>query len=313
MNSSLTVFDQDRLDTLEKNFPLYAKAINYFRTNNVVLAMSSACTYSMNSSQIEKIAEPILRFLEESAPSNYLHIYEKRVRELMAMQKHFNESPSLSRLGNPSLIVEREAYNITLLASIIFSNHRYEIMAQLNTFLQLIKKPLGHLVSIGMGTGYEIMLAAKALHGWKIEGYDTDQETHHTVQVLLDFFGCSEKTILHSEFPLYDLRHPHQQQYDAIIFSEILEHLQDPLTALKSLRRAVKKDGYIFLTMAVNIAQEDHIYWYENIAHCRSQLKQAGLSVVVEKITPVTIDVLPKTKDREKGFSVGNYIAVVKP
>ncbi|MFC1749792.1 class I SAM-dependent methyltransferase [Pseudomonadota bacterium] len=265
----------------------------------------------MNEGGFVNVAEPILSFLESTYSKSYLQIYEDRVRQLMLIQQDFNASPSLLRLGDSSRSVDRVAYNITLLASIVFTNHRYEIMSQLNFFLQMVKKPSGVIASIGMGTGYETMLAANALNGWRIEGYDTDVDTHKTAARLLDFFDVSKKIELYNEFPLYDLQHDRVGIYDAIIFCEILEHLLDPLMALKSLKRALKPKGYIFLTMAVNIAQEDHIYWYPDIKACRLQIADAGLSIVGEKISPVTREVIPKSRNREVSFASGNYIALV--
>jgi phage gp29-like protein len=60
--------------------------------------------------------------------------------------------------------------------------------------------------------------------------------------------------------------------------------------------------------MAVNIAQEDHIFWYPDADSCRLQVREAGLKIVSEWVTSQTT--LPPPADREAAFRRGNYVAV---
>ena len=67
----------------------------------------------------------------------------------------------------------------------------------------------------------------------------------------------------------------------------------------------------IFLTMAINIAQEDHIFLYSSIKQARKQVLDSGLIIIGELVTPQVI--LPfSEKDRENVFEKGNYICVAK-
>jgi hypothetical protein len=76
------------------------------------------------------------------------------------------------------------------------------------------------------------------------------------------------------------------------------------------VREYLKEDGRAFVTMAINIAQEDHIFLYPTIESCRAQLRDAGLYTVSEWITPQTVLSIPA--NREQSFQKGNYIAVVQ-
>jgi hypothetical protein len=61
--------------------------------------------------------------------------------------------------------------------------------------------------------------------------------------------------------------------------------------------------------MAVNIAQEDHIYLYPDLESCRRQVRGAGLDIVHEWISPHTAVVPPADlAGREYNFRRGNYI-----
>ena len=75
------------------------------------------------------------------------------------------------------------------------------------------------------------------------------------------------------------------------------------------MRQYLARGGRAYVTMAINIAQEDHIFLYPDVDSCRIQLGEAGLNIVSEWVTPQTT--LPPPADREAGFRKGNYVAVV--
>jgi hypothetical protein len=64
-----------------------------------------------------------------------------------------------------------------------------------------------------------------------------------------------------------------------LICIEVLEHLEDPLAWLARLREAVIPGGRAFITAALNAAQLDHIYLYENCEQVIVQLEAAGFTV----------------------------------
>src|SRR5262249_18889292 len=101
-----------------------------------------------------------------------------------------------------------------------------------------------------------------------------------------------------------------RNRYDAIVVCEVLEHLQNPLQSLKTLSQCLKDDGKMFLTMAINIAQEDHVFLYPDPLSCRNQIRESGLRVVKEWLSPQSIRFFPS--NREIGFKKGNYMAIVE-
>ena len=80
--------------------------------------------------------------------------------------------------------------------------------------------------------------------------------------------------------------------------------------ALRAVREYLSDRGRAFVTMAVNIAQEDHVFLYPSIEACRTQLRDSGLHVISEWLAPQVVLGLPA--NREKDFKKGNYIAVVQ-
>jgi 2-polyprenyl-3-methyl-5-hydroxy-6-metoxy-1,4-benzoquinol methylase len=153
-------------------------------------------------------------------------------------------------------------------------------------------------------------MACRVLTGWQIEAYDTDSQMADKARQLLDFFGISEDIFLGGYFPLDQCPDESRGRYDAIVLSEVLEHLADPAEALGTLRDCLRDDGLMFATMAINIAQEDHVFLYPTVNSCREQIQNCGLVVARELISPQTVFTLPE--DRENGFKRGNYIAVLR-
>jgi hypothetical protein len=130
---------------------------------------------------------------------------------------------------------------------------------------------------------------------------------------LWSFFQVTSVQGIDALFPLESVDPNFVGRYDALIMCELCEHLRDPLGALTRVRAYLKDDGLAFVTMAINLAQEDHVFWYPTVESCRSQIRDAGLHAVSEWLAPQVVVKAPKEpKDREQGFEKGNYIAVVR-
>jgi len=266
--------------------------------------------YELRPEALGPVADEILAFVQYAFPFDYIGAYISRVNRMAELQGRFEANPSPATLGDSS-VVSSDAYSLALLLSIVFTNHRFEIMQVLARFLrELHADSAGRIASIGCGTGYELKLAAEMLPSWRIEGYDTDAEMRARAEQLLGFFLVSTKVDFRAAFPLEAATPEVAGQYDAIILCEVLEHLADPAQALRTLRECLKDSGKMFATMAINIAQEDHVFLYPDIESCRRQMRDSGLEVEYEWIAPQTIRFPPA--NRETGFKKGNYIAIVK-
>jgi 2-polyprenyl-3-methyl-5-hydroxy-6-metoxy-1,4-benzoquinol methylase len=183
-------------------------------------------------------------------------------------------------------------------------------MQRLEAFLsECHVRPAGRIASIGTGTGYELQRMAALPAGWIIESYDIEEQVQAEARDFLGHFGVTRPVEWGREFPLDDPPPSLRGRYDALVLCELLEHLSNPAAALASVRDCLAPHGRAFVTMAINIAQEDHVYLYPDIASCRAQIAGANLRTLSEWITPQTT--LPPPADRERGFRKGNYVAVV--
>jgi 2-polyprenyl-3-methyl-5-hydroxy-6-metoxy-1,4-benzoquinol methylase len=73
-------------------------------------------------------------------------------------------------------------------------------------------------------------------------------------------------------------------QWPFLVNVEVLEHLQDPVQFLESLRTMLAPGGYGFITAAINAAERDHIYLYESPEEVQQHLEQAGFLVLEQQV-----------------------------
>ena len=298
-------------DFLNEHNP-YRSALKELSDNSRLLEFAASLVYEKHGEELGPVADQILRFVEHAYGPNYISKYISRVNDLAMLQKGFDADPSPATLGDLRAVVEPDAYALSLLLSIVFTNHRFEIIRELSLFLNSINDSNhdGTMLSIGFGTGYELKMASQLLPGWHIEGYDSDPEIRLRARQLLDFFDISNDIHLGGYFPLHRCGDERLGRYDAILLIEVLEHLEAPAQALVTLRDCLRDEGRMFVTMAINMAQEDHVFLYPSIDSCREQIRQCGLVVARERISPQTILMIAE-EDREKEFKKGNYIAAL--
>jgi SAM-dependent methyltransferase len=259
-------------------------------------------------------AADILAFVNHRYPHNALVEYSKRVSELRHLQREFEASGAYpAKHYSEVKPINDEAYKLALLLSFICNNHRFEILTELESFMRQPSLGPANLLSIGYGTGYELKRAREILHGWRIDAFDNSEESFAYATDLLAFFKCSPVALRKELFPLEtaDGLEQYRGVFGKIVLCELLEHLEDPATALRNLRCVLHDKGRIFLTMAVNIAQEDHLFLYSSAQQARQQVLDCGLKIVKEMLAPVVM--LPfEEAEREELFQKGNYICVAE-
>jgi SAM-dependent methyltransferase len=181
--------------------------------------------------------------------------------------------------GDTSFSVTREAYDVVLMLSILFTPHRYRIMQ----LLQQKSEPAAAALYIGLGSGLEIAL--------------TDDKYKEAVG-----YDLSVNDFLFTKFAAHQLNielytGQKENYFDAVYLIELLEHLDDPFALLKVCHGSLKKGGKIYLTTATNIPQFDHLYNFpEDHTGFEQQLQQLGFTVVYKEAIQhhyLSIDLTP--------------------
>jgi len=75
--------------------------------------------------------------------------------------------------------------------------------------------------------------------------------------------------------------------FDHVVMGEVLEHLDDPLGALKALYAVLKPQGYFYMTTVIFTANIDHIYLFHEVQEVRDMCLKAGWVIAMEWVYPV--------------------------
>lgn len=104
------------------------------------------------------------------------------------------------------------------------------------------KKPQ-KILDAGCGRGFYSYALSFFLFVKEIQSFDINES-----YISLAKSHCTDKRIHIQKASIYNLPYPNNY-FDFIVFSEVLEHLKDEKNALKELKRVLKKNGIIALTV----------------------------------------------------------------
>ena len=107
-----------------------------------------------------------------------------------------------------------------------------------------IKSENKNILDAGCGTG--TFSRELVLRGFKVTGVDTDNEAiksciNNMQQLNLDYPVIKES--------IMDLKSFEDESFDVIISTDVIEHVQSPEKAISELKRVLKKDGQLIITV----------------------------------------------------------------
>lgn len=191
--------------------------------------------------------------------------------------------------------------NGLLVSYVLWSNHAHAVASFVTSYLPMLPPGTDHL-EIGPGHGVLLYLAAEAptvetLTGWDISPTSI-QNTRHALQTL----GASKSAQLELQ-NLFDSQPRDDVRFGSIVMSEILEHLEDPVAALRAASRWLRPGGYIWVNVPANSPAPDHIFLFESPEHATEIVRQAGLEIVREEAFPMSGTTLEKARRRQLAIS----------
>ncbi len=295
----------------------YDGVSEYFKKADIASYYGFRTLQKMRGDSVIPYANDVFAFLNYKGLDDAFEAYVKRSEALRTLQVEFERSGHYRAARCADVVpIDREQYFLALLLSFVCTSHRFDILENLVRFMRMPSSASSReVLSIGYGAGYELKLALQEMPGWRLHAFDNSPESYRYASDLLGFFGYPANCLRQESFPLDTatlMDTPYRGRFGKVILCELLEHLDDPAQALRAMRTVLHPEGLLFCTMAVNIAQEDHVYLYHSANEARSQVIECGFEVVEEVLTPVAILPFDSAK-REHIFEKGNYICIAKP
>lgn len=172
--------------------------------------------------------------------------------------------------------------NGLLMSLLWWANHSSSVMFYRKEFLAHLPEGAAHL-EVGPGHGLLLYLAAQSPAD-TLTGWDVSATSLKDTRNALDDLRIGKEVAL-EQVDLFDAP---TGQFDSLTFSEVLEHLEEPLEALKILRGLLKPGAKIFVNAPVNSPAPDHLYLFGQPEEIVYMVEQAGFRVDKTAFFPAT-------------------------
>lgn len=148
-----------------------------------------------------------------------------------------------------------------LVSQIVWTPHARAFDLFRTRFLTAISPGTSYL-EIGPGHGFFLAFASREAAIDRMEAWDVSPSSVAEAKDALARLGVTRQIdIIEQDVLAAPARH---DEFDAAVISEVLEHLERPDLALRSLHAALKPGGRIFINVPINSAAPDHIYLWRS-------------------------------------------------
>jgi 2-polyprenyl-3-methyl-5-hydroxy-6-metoxy-1,4-benzoquinol methylase len=175
--------------------------------------------------------------------------------------------------------------NGILMSQILWSNHAAALDLFRIRYLPLLPEHFKHL-EVGPGHGLFLVFAIREPRCASATGWDVSSTSIAATSKALDKLGISRHVVLTQR----DILIPSFQSgnFDSAIISEVLEHLEQPDIALRTLNGALRPGGSIFINVPVNSPAPDHIFLWSTPQEVIDLVVSSGFTVCETHLLPMT-------------------------
>lgn len=172
-----------------------------------------------------------------------------------------------------------------LISQLIWDPHARAIDLFRTRFLPGIAAGTNYL-EVGPGHGFFLYFASQQTNVARLEAWDVSASSIAETQRALATLGVTrEIAIVHQDV----LEAPARSgEFDAAVISEVIEHLERPDLALRSLYAALKPGGRIFINVPINSPAPDHIYLWESPEEMTAFVEAQGFVIDEAHFLPQT-------------------------
>ncbi|GAM97946.1 hypothetical protein U91I_01576 [alpha proteobacterium U9-1i] len=168
----------------------------------------------------------------------------------------------------------REYMRGLLLSQIYWSNHTRSMDFFESSFLPLLSQGSA-LLEIGPGHGFFMASALARNCLGVVSGWDISEASLEETNAALASLGYRSGFSL----ALRDIFAPGPEKFDAVVMSEVLEHLEEPDLALKAVHALLPRGGRLFVNIPINSPMPDHIYLLRSQAEATALVEGAAFKI----------------------------------
>jgi 2-polyprenyl-3-methyl-5-hydroxy-6-metoxy-1,4-benzoquinol methylase len=135
------------------------------------------------------------------------------------------------------------------------------------------------VLELASGHGVLSLLAAEERTDLRLEGVDISPPAVAVANRLLAVSGHASRVKFEVKDALAMEQEGTGQEYQGIIAAMLAEHLEDPVPLFRAISRLLAKDGLVFFSTAIESAQRDHLYEFNQESQVVKLAEDAGLRV----------------------------------
>ena len=140
------------------------------------------------------------------------------------------------------MVVENKKYKVVDYLN--RSNDRYTLTKYKIVMGWLPKLENIRVLNAGCGSG-EMNILLSQNPSWQVDALDVDYKAICLSQKLKEVNNISNLKIFHSKIE----EHIPEEKYDIIVSNDVLEHIEDDVTAIKKIADMLKPNGIIFISV----------------------------------------------------------------
>ena len=175
--------------------------------------------------------------------------------------------------------------NGLLLSGLFWLNHANALTFYRGHFIDESPEGYSHL-EVGPGHGTLLYFASIHPKRGSVTGWDVSPSSIEATRRALTTIGVEDQVELVCQ-DVYDAAGA-EHQFDNIVVSEVLEHLEDPASALESLYTCLKPGARIYVNMPANSPAPDHIYLISDPEDTLRLMEAAGMEIIESRLFPMT-------------------------
>jgi len=172
-----------------------------------------------------------------------------------------------------------------LLTQVMWTNH-INTMFCYDKFLE--KNKIGSILEIGPGHG--LLIAIAGLKGitditaWDISEASLEETKKNLKTILPNLKVNYVKMDALNEIKMKSF----DKKYDAIVLSEVLEHIEDPGKMLLNTKEVMNSNANLFINIPINCPAPDHICFFDSVGSVEKLIIDAGLKISELSQYPLT-------------------------
>ncbi len=158
-------------------------------------------------------------------------------------------------------------------------------------------KPRGRMMEVGSGHGLLIYLALTRLGLSEAVAWDISPISLEQTKAALAQLGMGDR----ASYAIQDMHKVEagSEKFDLIILSHLLEHLEEPVEALKKVRNAVARGGHLFVNIPLNAPMPDHLQLLGDPDEAVQMMSDGGFRVLEIASHTTQATTLPRALKRK--------------